>query len=1085
MKRLHQTINLALFLGLLLCLPVLTLRANAMTGTGTQADPYVLMSPADLAAMHKDLTAHYALGADINLSGYSHTPIGNAVDGPFTGSLDGRGHTISNLTLDLSGTKFVGLFGYMEGSVKGVKLSNVSISGGRYVGGIAGNAGFGSSITDCHVLSGRVSVTSTRIDLQAGGIVGLCEGTLSDCSNAAQIYCNDYLSYSASIPSYTGGIIGRYSSNGGAVNNCTNRGNVDGRSDYAGGIIGYTEGTVSLSGCQNHGGVTGTGYSYAGGMVGYAKNTVSLFGCQNHGGVTGHYNAGGIIGYAAGTATLEDCENGGRIAASASSYEAAGGMIGYAASSSGVVSLARCKNAGKIVGYYAAGMSKYVTSASACENAGALVGYNNNSSYTYPLIYSGSLSSDSKSVVTYCSIGNRYISNINESAQISLSTLPALSSSQFRDTLAWTSSDESVATVDQNGVVTGHSWGKATITVTTAGLGLSSSCTVTVAPELKLEPSSLTLELGDSCQLTPVRTPDSLEYEDSYTWHSGSPSSVTVDANGVVAVKSTSSNAMITVTSVKSGRTATCKVYVVSQRTPAQSIQLDQNVLRPVTGELVQLTATVLPSDASDKTVTWESSDPSVATVSSVGAVRAVAPGEAIITARTANGLYDTCQVKVGPISSAAFVIPVSRGSVSASFDTTVHLVKNPGIAAFTLAVKYDADMMTPTAVTAGELLSGGILSSNVDSSPNGTLRVTWYSAENMTGDGALFTVTWIAKNSTGSTPITLAYDLTDICNEEKLDVRVSAENGTAYILDRPVGDIYHDGLVNMKDIVYFARYFNGLETLDSKQQLAADLFYDSSIDVKDLTALAQLLSENMPQAAQAQPLSLLSTMALTDDPLPFTISVSDATVEDGKDTLVTVNGSNCPGVSAMRLRLHVPKGFEVTSVQPAGLLKDSGTFAYNAETGVITWYSDADRELNGELFTLLLKKVGSVSVPCAVTLEHLEEDFFSATDYAQIPVAVNDGLLSLPPFAELGEVSVSAAAVTVAVNTNMEDQVLLVAAFYQDGKLVCSVLRETPSSGTYRFTVPTGTSSLQCKAFLLDRRSFIPLAACKELRVR
>lgn len=1058
MKRLSWALKSAVFFGILLVLPLLTARADAMSGTGTQADPYVITTPADLAAMHNDLDAHYVLGADVNLAGFNHTPIGNELDGPFTGSLDGREHTISNLSLNMPQTKFVGLFGYMEGTVRGVKLSNVNVCGGRYVGGIAGNSGFGSSITDCHVLSGTVEGRYTKIDLHVGGIVGLCEGELSDCSNAAQVESGG-ATYNELF--YTGGIIGTHSYAGGAVNGCTNTGTV--------------------FSTRNHNG------SGAGGVVGCAKDAISLDTCKNLGAIDSYSTyvngCGGIIGYACGPAAVQSCENKGHIGRN-SPPRYSGGMIGYADPSVGIISFVGCKNSGRIEGYFAAGLSYDATSARACENTGYVE--HSSGGYVYALVGNGSVSNDCKSVAIFCSMdGGKKFINRNETYQSSLSTNPSITSPNFRDTITWTSSNESVATVSQDGLVTGHDWGEATITVTTGGLGLTQSYTIVVAPELRLEPSELTLEGRESVQLAPVRMP---EYEDSYTWRSNS-SWASVDENGVVTGSAISDGynayATITVTSVKSGRTATCSVRVVSPRTPAQSVKLNQTVLRPVPGEVIQLTATVSPSDASDKTVTWESSDPAVATVSAVGAVRAVAPGQATITVRTANGLYDVCQVKVGPISSAAFVIPNSRGAVNTSFDTPIHLVKNPGISAFTLAVNYDAAKLTPTAVTAGDLLSGGTLSSNVGNDPNGELRVTWYSAENMTGDGPLFTVSWNAKGTTGSTPLTLTYDVTDICNDEKLEVRISKENGTAYILDRPVGDIYHDDLVNMKDIVYFARYFNELETLDSAQRLAADLFYDSNIDVKDLTALAQLLSENMPQAAQEQTAGAGSAPVLMASSEPFEIKLSDAVVTAGENVLLKATGSNCSGIAALRLRVNIPEGAEVISVNPIGLLEDSGTFAYNAQTGIITWYSDTDRELNGELFTVLLSSAADMALPNTVTLEYLEEDFFSSEDYAPIPVTVSGGLLSLPPYARLGAASVSGGQVTAQVDTNREEPMLLQAAFYENGKLVHFDLREVDTPGTYHLSAPQNVSGLQCKLFLLDEKTYQPLTGCKEVQTR
>ena len=85
-----------------------------MLGSGTLGDPYIIQDVTDLQNMNLDLAAHYVLGNDIDASetltwndGEGFVPIGNFVDGPFTGSIDGAGYTISNLyeniTFDLGG----------------------------------------------------------------------------------------------------------------------------------------------------------------------------------------------------------------------------------------------------------------------------------------------------------------------------------------------------------------------------------------------------------------------------------------------------------------------------------------------------------------------------------------------------------------------------------------------------------------------------------------------------------------------------------------------------------------------------------------------------------------------------------------------------------------------------------------------------------------------------------------------------------------------------------------------------------------------------------------------------------------------
>lgn len=1048
---------------------VLASEAQAMSGTGTEADPYIITSAADLQSMRNDLSGHYALGADINMAGFSWTPVGSALDGPFTGSLDGRGCTISYLSINLGDAKFVGLFGYMEGSVRGVTLSDVSIIGGRYTGGIAGNAGVGSTIVDCHVLSGGISAqrsSSSKFGVNVGGIVGLCESNIQGCSNGAKIDSKDD----------AGGVIGRCAYDTALVQNCSNSGAVTGW--RSGGIIGYAELPVYVDDCTNlqseKGRITGN-YS-AGGIIGYAGTGASLqlSNCVNAGtiyiiyisGNGSHGYAGGAVGYAIEKSILSRCTNSAYIYGHISSA----GMIGF---SEGQALLTGCKNSGKITlddsgnsAKFAAGLVYTWSSSSAlstCENTGDIQGFN-----SYALANTGTISSDSKSVIQslyFFSGSGKYAVLPGGSRRCFPQTTP---SSNYLDSIVWTSSNESIATVDQDGVVTGYSYGTATITATTTGLGLTASTTVYVAPEMALDPAELMLERGFTAKLTPVRMP---EIEDTYTWSSDDSSYVSVDNNGVITAKKTGKAVTITATSVNSGMEATCKVRVIDPIVQAQSVKLSQTVLRPVPGERTQLSATISPSTATDKSITWESSNPAVASVSTTGVVEAVAPGDAVITARTANGLYDTCHVKVVQLSSAAFVIPNSRGASGGTFETAVHLVKNPGIAAFTLEVVYDASALTPVAVTPCDLLGSGTLTSNIGEAGTGTLRVTWYSATDAMGDGPAFNITWRTQGATGSFSISLRYDQADICNAEKIEVRVGAEGGTVYALDRPVGDIYHDDLVNMKDIVYFARYFNEQESLDNSQRLAADLFYDESIDVKDLTALAQVLSENLDQEANMSPALLMDGWTA-----PFDVTISDAVVEPGQDVTLTVTGANCPGIAALRFHVGVPEGIDVLFVQASAMLSGSGTFAYNSETGIVTWYSEDDQILNGDLFTITLHIGSADALPGAVRLDHSMADFFSAVNYVETPVAVSGGALTRTPFVEFGTVRINGLQVEAEINTNVEQNALLIAAFYQDGKMTAVVTQEIHTAGQYFLAVPTGASGQQCKVFLVDNGKQTPL---------
>ena len=213
-------------------------------------------------------------------------------------------------------------------------------------------------------------------------------------------------------------------------------------------------------------------------------------------------------------------------------------------------------------------------------------------------------------------------------------------------TVTWTSSAPDVAPVDANGKVTAVKAGSATITVTTKDGGKTATCTVTVkahVASVSLSKTATTLYEGETETLTATIVPDNAT-DKTVTWTGSAPDVATVDANGkVTAVKV--GTATITVTTNDGGKTATCTVTVKAHVT---SVSLDKTTLTLTAGESETLTATIAPENADDKSVTWTSSAPDVATVDANGKVTAVKAGVATITVTTNDGgKTATCAVTV------------------------------------------------------------------------------------------------------------------------------------------------------------------------------------------------------------------------------------------------------------------------------------------------------------------------------------------------------------------------------------------------------------------------------------------------------
>ena len=218
-------------------------------------------------------------------------------------------------------------------------------------------------------------------------------------------------------------------------------------------------------------------------------------------------------------------------------------------------------------------------------------------------------------------------------------------------TLTWKSSNPEVATVDNNGKVTAVKEGSATITVTTVN-GKEATCTVTVTKKpvpiesVSLNKTTLTLEEQQAETLVATINPSNTTDDTTLTWKSSNPEVATVDQEGkVTAIKEGS--ATITVRTVN-GKEATCTVTVTKKPVPIESVSLNKTTLTLEEQQAETLVATINPSDTTDdKTLTWKSNNPEVATVDQEGKVTAVKEGTTTITVTTVNGKEATCTVTV------------------------------------------------------------------------------------------------------------------------------------------------------------------------------------------------------------------------------------------------------------------------------------------------------------------------------------------------------------------------------------------------------------------------------------------------------
>lgn len=316
----------------------------------------------DLINIRNALGGHYVLMADIDISSVDWIPLGASSPGlgglpfnSFTGVFDGNNHTISGLRMTnfMESMGSYGFVGYNFGTIKNLKLTNISIS-----------------------------FTGITIDVYVGGICGYNRGTIDNCVVEGSISVSNH---SGSYDSKVGGIAGATVSltinnevYNPSITNCTNNASVTGNT-YVGGIAGFSmDNTTAYQDCINN----GTIYSpnIAGGIVGYSHGDTFIQ-CKNTGAIKGNKEAGGILGATvqnslfSSISTFNQCVNTAKVQTSNTADCEAGGIAGdvYCAI------ITNCYNTGDIVGHRVGGILGHSywteTTISNTYNNGKIVGY--------------------------------------------------------------------------------------------------------------------------------------------------------------------------------------------------------------------------------------------------------------------------------------------------------------------------------------------------------------------------------------------------------------------------------------------------------------------------------------------------------------------------------------------------------------------------------------------------------------------------------------------------------------------------------------------------------------------------------------
>ncbi len=364
---------------------------------------------------------------------------------------------------------------------------------------------------------------------------------------------------------------------------------------------------------------------------------------------------------------------------------------------------------------------------------------------------------------------------------------------------------------------------------------------------VSLNETSKTLMAGNTFTLVATVLPSNADIKD-VIWTSSNPNVASVSDSGVVTAVSAGTT-QITATSVEGGVSASCIVSVQAANTAVTDIAIDKTSISLFVDETETLLATLLPTNATNKNVTWSSSDTSVATVSN-GKVTAVSSGTAIITVKTEDGGKTAqCSVTVTKkvdSDSVKFNLNDVSGTPGKIIEVTLSVENNSGFAGVDLYLDFDNNYLIPESVALVNSVPSMSITSNL-SNPNvikedlSRISAIIYRTDDITYNGELLKFRFKIKDGVkdGNTEISISN--LDVTTSKLETVDVDSRNGTVSIVSYVCGDATGDGDVTIQDLVCVAQYLAGWNV--EIQESAANCDGKNGVTIQDLVLLAQYLA--------------------------------------------------------------------------------------------------------------------------------------------------------------------------------------------------------------------------------------------------
>ena len=432
--------------------------------------------------------------------------------------------------------------------------------------------------------------------------------------------------------------------------------------------------------------------------------------------------------------------------------------------------------------------------------------------------------------------------------------------------------------------------------------------TVCPATGITLSIGSASVLVGGSLQLTATVLPENATNK-TVTWLSSDSTVASVNSEGTVTALSVGTATITATTADGTNLSASCLVTVIPIL--ASSVSLDKSSETVMVGDSFQLTATVLPDNTTNKSVTWLSSDSTVATVDSVGNVTGVGVGVATITATTADGTNLSASCEVTVVDRVLNLLEAD--DFSALTGTRVGLAVSMTNEAAITALQ--ADIFLPEGVSIetedGDYLvdltdrQGRDHTASVNRLSNGAFRLLVGSPTSKAfsgNEGDLFIIRLVVADDMEGGDYTIGLS----------NVILSATDATVFyapdvavglrVFDYIRGDANGDRTVNVGDYVTVGNYI-----LDLNPQpfvfKAADIDENNTINVGDMVGVANIILSYMgAPMMKASEMGIKGNCELT----------ADGQRLDNGHYVVTLNLSNAMSLTALQTDVNLPAGMSV-----------------------------------------------------------------------------------------------------------------------------------------------------------------------------